>query len=430
MKSKAPVINVGLIGLGTVGTGVARILIKKHRSILERTGIDFRLKKVGIANPRKKRRVALGKVKVTANINEILNDPEIDQIVEVIGGVSKSQTYIQRALKNGKDVISANKALFAEKGISLYKVAQKNKCHIGLEASVGGGVPVIKALKEGLASNYVSTIKAILNGTCNLILTAMSQNQRSYKDALKDAQQKGFAEKNPLLDVSGADTAHKLAIIARIAFQKEIEFSKIPFEGIQYISNTDILHANEMGYTIKLLAIARWDQGKLELRVHPTLLQHDHLLSNVSGVNNAVLIQGDEVGEVLLYGKGAGERPTASAVVGDMIDLAKLRYLGIESDIRTFKKGVIKTIDLVESRYYLRLHAQDSPGVLGRITQILGRCNISISKVNQVEIPGAKYVPVIIMTHIAKESNLRKAIKLIDSSKLVKMKTVVLRVEL
>jgi homoserine dehydrogenase len=428
--SKVPTVNVGLIGLGTVGTGVARILKEKRAALRARTGFDFRLKTVCVRHPRKARRVALGDTRLTADPRDILEDPSIDQVVELIGGLRPAYGILRTALLRGKDVISANKALFAERGTGLWRLAQKTRRHIGLEASVGGGIPVIKALREGLASNRIHSVHGILNGTCNTILTEMSLRNRSYSDALREAQERGYAEQNPLLDVDGTDTAHKLAILARIAFQRDVDFRAIFCEGIAGLALDDIAYCLRIGYVTKLLAIARRVAGgRLELRVHPTLLPRDHLLANINGVNNAILVKGDEVDDVLFYGKGAGERPTASAVVSDMIDIAKLRNLDIAPDLAVLKRARVLPMSEVASRYYLRFLVEDRPGTLGRLTRILGDHGISIASVHQDELPRAPHVPVRMFTHSAVEKRLQAAVRRIDGLALVHRKTILIRVE-
>jgi len=429
MNTKRNIINVGLVGLGTVGTGVARILKSKAASLTNRTGFEFRLKTVCVKHSGKKRALELGKTKITTDPRVILNDPEIDQVVELIGGTTDAYKILHAALSKGKDVISANKALFAERGEELFRLAGRVSRHIGLEASVGGGIPIVKALSEGLAANRVSAIIGILNGTCNYILTEMTEKNRTYAEVLKEAQAKGYAESNPSLDVNGTDTAHKLAILARLAFQRKIDFKKIRKEGLVGISPEDIFHAKEMGYTVKLLAIAKTEGDALDLRVHPALLERGHLLANVNGVFNAALVRGDEAGDILFYGRGAGERPTASAVVSDMIDLARLRRVGVQPHHRDFKPAILHPASQTYSRFYLRFRVEDKSGTLGRLTVMLGKHGVSISSVHQVAAPHASSVPVIMLTHRANEKKLFEAIRAIDRLPIVRQKTVVLRVE-
>ena len=429
MKKSRKTIQVGLVGLGTVGTGVANILKTKRTAILENTGLDFRLKTVCVKNPRKRRGVTLDGVRVTRNVNDILSDSKIDQVVELIGGIHPAERIIEHALYSGKDVITANKALLAERGIPLYQASRSTGKHIGLEAAVCGGVPVVKGLKEGLASNRIWHINGILNGTCNYILTEMGRTGESYARSLSEAQKRGYAEKDPRMDVKGIDTAHKLAILARLAFKQEIDFGQIYCEGIEHITPEDIQYAREFGYAVKLLAIAKRDkQRNLELRVHSALVESDHFLANVHGVNNAVLISGDEVGEVSFYGKGAGQKPTASAVVSDMISIGLLSQSGVNSNEKIYAKARIKKITDVHSRYYLRFQVVDRPAVMGSLTQVLGEHGISLSSVHQKEVFKGP-VSVVILTHRAPEKKLQQAMVKIARHRAVKAKPVVIRIE-
>ena len=422
-------INVGLIGMGTVGTGVVKILTKHQRAILSETGIEFRIKSVCVKNPRKKRGVSLRGVTVTRKPGVILNDPKIDQVVELMGGLNPADRIIEHALYSGKDVISANKALFAERGEKLYRASQSTGHHLGFEAAVCSGVPVIQGLREGLAANEIDHIVGILNGTCNYILTQMSRTHETYKESLASAQKRGYAEKDPKMDVDGTDTAHKLAILARLAFRQEIDFSKIHCEGISHITPEDIEYAMELGYQIKLLAIAkREDRGSVELRVHPALLESYHPLANVNGVNNAVMVSGDAVGNVLFYGKGAGQMPTASAVVSDMIRIASSSDAGLSSGEKIFPRAKMRTLDDIRSRYYLRFQVVDRPAVMGALTKMLGDHQISLSSVRQKEIFKGP-VPIIILTHEAPEKRLQQAIQKISRLSIVKAKPVVIRIE-
>jgi len=430
MEKRKKIINVGLIGLGTVGTGVARILLKKRRTILQNTGLDFRLKKVCVRHLKKRRPISLKGIEVTDQPKKLTQDASLQQIIELIGGLGPAERIIREALENDKDVISANKALFAERGVGIYQVSKRTRNYIGLEAAVCGGIPVIQGIKEGLASSRIDQFYGILNGTCNYILSQMSKFKTSYQDALEAAQKKGYAEQDPTLDVNGSDTAHKLAILARLAFKLEIDYKAIHCEGIEGITAEDIQYASEMGYSIKLLAIAKRHSAKsIELRVHPALLDGKHLLANIAGVNNGVLIHGDETGEVLFYGKGAGEKPTASAVVSDMISIALLSQSGIMANEAIYGKAKISKISSVESRYYLRFQCANRSGVMGSLTRSLGRQGISLSSVKQPEVQHAKSAPVVILTHKTREDKLRRALKKIQSSKGIKGKPVILRIE-
>lgn len=428
MAKQNNVVRVGLLGLGTVGTGVARILTEKNADIRRETGLEFRLAGVCVRSKSKKRDIALKGVPVTTDARSIVSDPSIDQVVELIGGLDPAGDLIASALRSGKDVVSANKALFAERGLALYKLARQTGRHIGLEAAVCGGIPVIQGIERGLASNRMSRILGILNGTCNYILTEMTRGGKPYPQALQEAQAAGFAESDPTLDVNGTDTAHKLAILARLAFKHEIPYSRIHREGIERITAEDIRYAAELGYTVKLLAIGRREgSGRIELRVHPALLESKHLLANVSGVNNAVLVSGDETGEIMFYGRGAGRRPTASAVVSDMIAIAQDRRHGVNNLDPMYSPAAIQPIEAIHSRYYLRFQVLDRPGVFGTLAQMLGRHGISLSSVVQKETHKSP-VNVIILTHRTEEARLQKALAAIARQPIVKGKPVRIRI--
>ncbi len=428
MAKQNNVVRVGLLGLGTVGTGVARILTEKSADIRRETGLEFRLAGVCVRSKSKKRDIALKGVPVTTDAKSIVRNPDIDQVVELIGGLDPAGALIATALESGKDVVSANKALFAERGLALYKLARKTGRHIGLEAAVCGGIPVIQGIERGLASNRMSRILGILNGTCNYILTEMSRGGKPYPQALAEAQAAGFAESDPTLDVNGTDTAHKLAILARLAFKYEIPYSRIHREGIERITAEDIRYAAELGYTVKLLAIGRREgANQIELRVHPALLESKHLLANVSGVNNAVLVSGDETGEIMFYGRGAGRRPTASAVVSDMIAIAQARRHNVNNLDPIYSPAAIQPIQAIRSRYYLRFQVLDRPGVFGTLAQMLGKHGISLSSVVQKETHKSP-VNVIILTHRTEESRLEKALAAIARQPIVKGRPVRIRI--
>lgn len=431
MSKQTNVVRVGLLGLGTVGTGVARILLNKGADIRRETGLEFRLAGVCVRRPSKKRDVALKGVRVVTDPRSLVNDPQIDQVIELIGGLEPAGSLIASALRSGKDVVSANKALFAEKGLALYKLARGTGRHIGIEAAVCGGIPVIQGIERGLASNRMSRILGILNGTCNYILTEMSRGGKSYPQALQEAQAAGFAESDPTLDVNGTDTAHKLAILARLAFKHEIPYAGIYREGIEGITAEDIRYAAELGYTVKLLAIGRREGSgageRFSLRVHPALLESKHLLANVSGVNNAVLVSGDETGEIMFYGRGAGRRPTASAVVSDMIAIAQARRHGVDNLDPIYPAATVDSIRDIQSRYYLRFQVLDRPGVFGTLAQMLGKHGISLSSVVQKE-TNRNPVTVIILTHRTEESRVDKALQAIGRQAVVKSRPVRIRI--
>lgn len=431
-QRESKVIQIGLVGLGTVGTGVVKILQSQAGQIEKRTGLRLVLKRVCVKTLSKKRGVRLPSGILTSDVNALINDSSIQILVELIGGIHPAKEIIERAFLSGKHVVTANKALLAEHGEFLFKKAAAYGSRLGIEASVCGGIPIIQSIQEGLVSNEISQLMGIVNGTCNFILSSMSDGGVSFKEALAAAQRRGFAEKEPGLDVEGVDSAHKLAILARLSFQCEPDFRKIHIEGIQKLSPLDIQYAKELGYVIKLLAIGKKLRNGLELRVHPTMLPLDHPLSNVHGVYNAVFIHASQAGDLLFYGKGAGELPTASAVMGDILDIAKHIHTNtapVASAPNIPGRIPILPINHIVSKYYLRFQVADKPGVLGKIAQILGKHGISILSVHQKESHDSKSVPVLILTYEASENNLRNALQEIDSKKEISEKTVLLRVE-
>ncbi|HTL71460.1 MAG TPA: homoserine dehydrogenase [Candidatus Eisenbacteria bacterium] len=431
-KPLTKTVTLGLFGLGTVGSGVVKILQSEAKRLEKKTGIRLVLKRVCVKSQAKKRPVKVARSVFTTDAAKILKDPSIDIIVELIGGLHPAKEIVMKAFAEGKHVVTANKALLAEEGKAVFAAAGKYGKRLGFEASVCGGIPIIKSLKEGLASNNVSSFFGIVNGTCNFILTGMSTKGLDFKTALADAQKRGYAERDPRFDIEGIDSAHKLAVLARLAFRAEVPFKRIHVEGISKLSALDIAYAKELGYVIKLLAIGKKLDSGLELRVHPTMLPFDHPLSNVRGVYNAVFVHSDQAGDLLFYGRGAGMMPTASAVMSDVLDIAKRMQnepFGSGAMPLEAAKASVLPIGTIVSKYYLRFQVADKPGVLGRIAQTLGKNNISILSVHQKESHGPTSVPVVILTYEAQEANLRKALKEIDSQKWISQKTVVMRVE-
>ncbi|MDP1853149.1 MAG: homoserine dehydrogenase [Candidatus Omnitrophota bacterium] len=426
-------VNIGLIGFGTVGSGVARALLERKSLLAKRSGIELVLKKICDKDLSRRRSVIVNKSLLTDNVNEILNDKEIDIVIELIGGIHPAKEIIIEALKKGKHVVTANKALLAEEGLGLFKLADRLNKNIYFEASVGGGIPLIKSLKEGLVANRVEAIYGIVNGTCNFILTQMSERGISFKDALAEAQKRGFAERKPTLDIEGFDSAHKLAVLTQLAFGKFVKMSDIFIEGISRISLQDIRYAAELGLVIKLLAIAKKEKDELEVRVHPTMIPRDHLLASVGGAFNAIYISADMVGDMLFYGLGAGQNPTASAVVSDLVSLAQALN-GEEAYVRPFDfsqgKSIrhLRKIDQISTRFYIRFMAIDKPGIFAKISGILGKYKISIASVAQKERRRAKIVPVVIITHEALEKSMRIALEKINKLAIVK-EAVAIRME-
>ncbi len=429
-------VNIGIIGLGTIGGGVVAAINANGELIAKRTGIELALK--GVCDMDKS---ALKSVECSADAirttkaSDIINSEEIDIVVELIGGLSPAKEIILEALSAGKHVVTANKALLSESGKEIFETAASKGLMVNFEAAVGGGIPVIKALRESFVANRINVIYGILNGTTNFILSEMSASGSSFEEALSIAQEKGFAEKDPELDVSGADSAHKLALLSLLGFGVNISPEDIYTEGIENIEPQDIQNAERWGYSIKLLAIAKDSPEGLELRVHPTLLRSSHLLSDVSGADNAIFIKGDLVGESLLFGRGAGRKPTASSVVSDVVDIAKNAVVSggenisrVSLDYYEGQKSVCEMQGLSVT-CYLRFSVIDRPGVLAGISSVLAENDISIANVSQEERKEGEVVPVVIVTHKALEGNMRAAIEKIDALDFVARKTVVIRIE-
>ena len=366
-------INIGLIGFGTVGTGVVKVLKENAKTIQERLGAELVLKKIADKDIVRDRGIEVDKSMLTTDANEILNDHSISIIIELVGGIEPAKTYILKALNHKKHVVTANKALLSQHGEEIFKAAAKNNVDIGFEASVGGGIPIIKALKEGLVANRINSIYGIINGTANYILSKMTNEGGRFEDVLKKAQEKGYAEADPTYDVEGIDTAHKLAILINLAYGTHIKPADIYTEGISKITPLDIKFAREFGYKIKLLAIAKEEDGRIEARVHATMIPAEHLLSTVDGVYNAIYLRGNAVGPVMFYGKGAGMMPTASAVAADVVDICRNLKKGASHRVSplsymedSVKKVEIKHIENLEIPYYLRFSVLRSEGYLYR----------------------------------------------------------------
>jgi homoserine dehydrogenase len=426
-------INLGLIGFGTIGSGVVKTLRDRKSLLKKLTGVDIELKHICDKDLTSDRGVKVPRAILTKDPNKILKDPEINIVIELMGGIHPAKEIILSALRNKKAVVTANKALLAECGREIFAVAKRFKMDVRFEASVGGGIPIIKALREGFVSNKIDEIHGIINGTCNYILSRMSDEECEFKVALKAAQKMGVAEANPVLDISGADSVHKLVILAGLSFGGFAKLKDVYCEGILLIEPRDIKYAKEMGYCIKLLAITKRSTNGIELRVHPTLIPLTHPLANVKGVYNAIYVKGDLIGENLFYGEGAGKLPTASAVISDIVDLGG-KALNSKSEIRN-KSQIqnsrlrIKKIGDIKSKYYIRFSALDRPGVLAKISGILGKNNISIASVAQKEERVANAVPIVMMTHEALEYKLQRALRLIDRLAVIKKKSVAIRME-
>ena len=425
-------INIGLIGFGKIGSGVVSVLQSRSKLLKDKGGIDIRIVKICDKDIKTKRPVKVSKKILTKLLSKVLYDPNIHLVVELMGGVRPAKDVILESLRQGKCVVTANKALLADSGYEIFNLANALGLTVGFEASVGGGIPIIKSLKDGFIANKFDRIYGIVNGTSNFILSKMDEEGLEFKDALAMAQDKGYAEKDPYLDISGMDSNHKLAILALLGFGMPARPNDIYTEGISDIEPNDIKYAKEFGYAVKLLAIAKRAGSSLELRVHPTLIPKTHLLASAKGVYNAIFVKGDLIGENLFYGEGAGAKPTSSAIVSDIINIAQqVSCCGKISAPLTFKKDVldIKKVDDIKTRFYIRFSAVDKPGVLAKISGILGKHNISIATVAQKDRMAGKIVPIVMMTHWALEKDMAKALKEIDALKIIKKKTVKVRVE-
>ena len=428
-------INVGLIGWGTVGTGVARILLNQDKYIREHERLSIRLCKIADLDITTPRGIDIDKNILTTDVNDVINNPEIDIVVELIGGLKPASDFIFSALKAGKHVVTANKAVLAAHGKNLFKTAKENKVLIKFEASVGGCIPIINSLLEGMAANNISAIYGIVNGTCNYILTQMTQRGIDFSEALKEAQKKGYAEAKPDYDIKGIDAANKIVILTSLAYETEINLDDIYIEGVTDITQHDIQYAREFGYQIKLLAIAKLLEGnKIQVRVHPTMLPEDTMLANVDGVFNAIYVLGNAAGATMFYGRGAGQMPAASAVVGDIVEIAKCKIAGTDPQLLPLPtldntRYSLKPMDECETRYYIRLQALDKPGVLAKVSGILGDHNISIASVIQKERGVEKSVPIVMMTHEAVEGNVQEALQEISSLSVITEKPMMIRVE-
>ena len=430
-------INVGLLGIGTVGGGVYTVLERNQEEIGRRAGRAITLKTVADKDLDKVRAIVGGGVAATDDAFAVVENPDIDIVVELIGGTGVARELILKAIANGKHVVTANKALLAQHGNEIFAAASKADVMVAFEAAVGGGIPIIKSLREGLSANRIEWIAGIINGTSNFILSEMRDKGTSFGDALTDAQRLGYAEANPTFDIEGVDAAHKLTIMAAIGFGVPMQFGAVYTEGISKLTREDIRYAEELGYRIKLLGIAKRKAQGIELRVHPTLIPSRRLIANVEGVMNAILVKGDAVGQTMYYGAGAGAEPTASAVVADLIDVARVMtadphhrvpHLAFQAD--RLSNLPILPISEVETAYYFRMRVQDRPGVLADVTRILADNGISIDAMVQKEPPlGEKEVEIIMLTHVTVEKNADAALAKIEALPVVEGKVTRIRLE-
>lgn len=429
-------IHIGLLGFGTVGAGAARLLLKNQSLLQEKTGTRIVLKKIADLDITTDRGFHPGDGVLTTNVDDVLCDPQIAIVIELIGGYEPARTFVLRAIEHGKHVVTANKALLALHGDEIFAAAARWGVEVLFEAAVGGGIPVISSIKGNLAGNNFQTVLGILNGTCNYILTRMTQEGADFGAVLKTAQELGYAEADPTFDIEGIDTAHKISLLVSLCFGTRVDFKDIYTEGISSLSALDINFARDFGYKIKLLAIGKRDKGQIEVRVHPTMIPVGHPIADVDGVFNSIRLTGDFVGAVMFIGRGAGMDPTASAVVGDVVEVSRSILAGaarrtaplgyLDSSVATLP---IKPIGDIISKYYIRFSAMDKPGVLARIANTLGVHDISIESMIQQGRSAGDTVPIVIMTHEAKEREIRAALEEIDAFDVINGKSILIRIE-
>jgi len=428
------VINIGIIGLGTVGSGTAKTLVNNKKIIEKRLGFSFLVKKIASLEYDESLERLFPLNTITKDTEELFKE-KLDIVVELIGGIDKAKEYILRAIENGSSVVTANKALLSTYGFEIFKKAYEKRVDVGFEASVGGGIPIIRVIKEGLCANNILSIKGIVNGTANYILTSMLEEGKTFQEILKKAQNLGFAEKDPSLDIDGIDSAHKTAILASLAFGTVITAKQVYTEGIKDIEYNDLEYARRLGYKVKLLGIVKMKDKEVDARVHPTMIKETETLAKIDGVYNAITVKGDVVGDTTYIGQGAGSFPTASSIVSDIMDISRnimynthLRIPLLSFSFQHIRKLPMVDMNSLSMGYYLRFRVIDSAGVLAKIANVLGNHGISIKSVIQLG-HGREWVPVVLMTHRAREKDVKKAIEIIDRLNVVKDKTLLIRVE-
>ncbi len=431
---KRNIVNIGIVGFGTVGSGLVSILLDPKSELSKKLGFDLRIKRIADKDTTRDRGITLPPGLLTHDVSTIVEDPEIDIVVELVGGTTFAKDIILKAIKAGKQVVTANKALLALEGNEVFEAAGKMGVDVGFEASVAGGIPIIKVMKEGLVANRIQSVYGIINGTANFILSKMTEEGASFNDVLAEAQRLGYAEADPTFDVEGVDSAHKLAILASLAFGIPLSYHSQYVEGISRITPLDIAFASEFGYKIKLLGIAKSDGHEVELRVHPTMLPRDQMLAKVDGVFNALYIESDAVGPTMYYGRGAGARPTGSAVLADIVDIARNLRHGITARVPAFGRPAnepfkVRKMSDVTSCYYFRFSVHDKPGVLSKISGVLGQHDISIESVIQKGRKEGGSVPLVILTHEAVEHNVKTALEEIRRLSVVEADAMMIRVE-
>ena len=431
-------LKVGLLGIGTVGGGTYAVLTRNQEEISRRAGCKIEIVKVADRNLELAKKLTNGQVEVTDDVLSVVTDPNIDVIVELIGGYTLAKDAILKAIEHGKHVVTANKALIATHGNEIFAAAKAKGVIVAFEAAVAGGIPIIKALREGLVANKIEWIAGIINGTTNFILTEMRDKGLAFADVLGEAQRLGYAEADPTFDVEGIDAAHKLMIMSAIGFGIPMQFDKVYTEGITKLESKDIRYAEELGYRVKLLGMTKHSGNGIEIRVHPTLIPEKRLIANVDGAMNAVVVKGDAVGPTLYYGAGAGSEPTASSVIADLVDVARMQNTSIQDrvpylayhDISATENTPILPIGEISTAYYLRMRALDKPGVLAEVTKILGDRQISIDAMMQKEPQdGETEADIVILTHVTVEKNMNAAIKAIEALPAIDGAIVKLRME-
>lgn len=424
-------IKVGLLGLGTVGTGVVRIVEGHQEDLLRQIGSPVQIEKVLVKHKDKMRSVPIDRSKLTEDPWEIIRDPEIDVIIEVMGGVPETKQYIVEALSLGKQVVTANKDLMAQHGPELLAKAVEHGCDILYEASVAGGIPILRTIVDGFSSDRITKMMGIVNGTTNYILTKMSQEGASYEDVLREAQELGYAEADPTSDVEGLDAAYKMTILATLGFRANISMEDVDVQGISKVSAEDILYAQRLGYEVKLLGIAERTEDMIAVSVQPTMVKHTHPLAAVNGVFNAVYVYGEAVGETMFYGPGAGEMPTATSVVADLVAIAKNIKLGVsgKSGFTPYNEKKLKSDEQIHSKYFILLHVDDEAGVLAKIAQVFANYNVSLDSVLQQPNEENPNAELIIITHDASKASARSVLEELKGMSVVKQIKSVYRVE-
>jgi homoserine dehydrogenase len=429
-------VRVGLIGFGTIGTGVVKLLQKNRAQIATKLSVPLQLVRIADIDVKRDRGVRLASGVLVGDATAILEDPSIDIVIELMGGTGAARRFVRQAIANGKDVVTANKALLAHHGNEIFRAVEKTGVGIGFEASVGGGIPIIRALKESLCGDVNTAVYGIVNGTSNYILSRMAAEGGDFATVLRGAQADGLAEADPTFDIDGIDAAHKLTLLIQLAFGKRIALEEVSTEGLRSITQTDIAFAHEFGYVVKPLAIAKDHGDRIEARVHPTMVPRQHPLADVNGALNAIFVRGKALGASMYVGLGAGMMPTATAIVADLVDLARNRLQSSRDRVPplgyplwTQRRGRALSLDQLESEYYLRFMVVDRPGVLARLAGALGNEGISIASVLQRERGRGQMVPVVIRTHEAKEKDVRRAVRAIGRAKIVRAKTTVIRIE-